>query len=580
MTAKGQPIQDGIESAANILRLCTGTKAPSLPPSTSSFAEHLNRAVQSGRDQGPKLRSAENARRMKASEKPTEVRSSPTEASPSKTHHSRPAPLLAQPSAPQPRPVPGTEPLRSQDQEKRSSGPAEGSPTSSDSRKNAPSTTLGPGAATSLTGPIVALGLNDAGNADRNSVDGVVQNGGGSAAPNLMELVTENLATLRDDTQSSPVQAASTQPDSKPVETFSLDHALSGPASELNTDKGVKNPEEAKQPAGIQSGLYAVGNDGKHGDKPTDASNASSAGTGPTSQRTYDVPAAQLERLPRSDGQTQIKSSADVLDHRANRPGTGHPAIGSLGAAQNQSLDASMTVAASSGSASGDNVSSDGGARREAHDSVQGGPVEAGEASARGSSESASQFAAFLASQPPSRAAASTDGAAQASGTSLAAENRGLLAREENPDSSVGRIVNSADLIRQAGRTEMRVDLRTDALGAVQLHATLERGRLDASIGVESSEAHGLLNSQLPALHQALADRNVPVEHVKVIDSSTGSQIMGQGAGSQSESDGFSRPQPNTPRWVSNRSQAETGASAESEMWAAEDQSRRLSVRA
>ncbi|GEM_PF-6323795 len=93
--------------------------------------------------------------------------------------------------------------------------------------------------------------------------------------------------------------------------------------------------------------------------------------------------------------------------------------------------------------------------------------------------------------------------------------------------------VNTAGLTQNGGKVEMRVDLTTEALGSVQLHAVMQDGRLGASIGVENRDAHTLLTSELPALQQSLLDKNVQIEHLSVLDSSLSGSGQKGGDGSQ-----------------------------------------------
>ncbi len=105
-----------------------------------------------------------------------------------------------------------------------------------------------------------------------------------------------------------------------------------------------------------------------------------------------------------------------------------------------------------------------------------------------------------------------------ASASNLAALEKAMAAEAPAAPTATG-MVNSAAIVENGGRIEMHVDLRMDALGAIQLHAVLQDGRLGASIGVDNREAHTLLNSELPALHQNLIEKNVQIEHLSVVDS-------------------------------------------------------------
>lgn len=93
-----------------------------------------------------------------------------------------------------------------------------------------------------------------------------------------------------------------------------------------------------------------------------------------------------------------------------------------------------------------------------------------------------------------------------------------LTAGIESPLPAAGGAVNSAAMIQAQGKTEMRVALKTDNLGPVELHAVLDAGRLGASISVVNHDAHTVLTNNLPALQQALSDQNLRIDHVSVLN--------------------------------------------------------------
>lgn len=105
-----------------------------------------------------------------------------------------------------------------------------------------------------------------------------------------------------------------------------------------------------------------------------------------------------------------------------------------------------------------------------------------------------------------------------------------------------GQLINSASLAAQFGHVEMRVDVRTETLGALEIHAVLESGRLGASINAEMPEARNALAAHLPALEQSLSDRNVHVEHILISNDSTSNGEAGGG------SDNHSQGNPDTPQ--------------------------------
>jgi hypothetical protein len=144
------------------------------------------------------------------------------------------------------------------------------------------------------------------------------------------------------------------------------------------------------------------------------------------------------------------------------------------------------------------------------------------------------------------------------------------------------RIVTSAGLYGGADHAEMRVQLRTEALGAMELRAFLQGDRVGAAIGVQTPEAHSLLVTELPALHQALANQNLSLANVSIVDSGgthgSSNETSGGQAGSGSSSDLEPRSSVGPIR---SGPQSANGANAnvEVETWYSDGLARRLSVR-
>jgi hypothetical protein len=89
--------------------------------------------------------------------------------------------------------------------------------------------------------------------------------------------------------------------------------------------------------------------------------------------------------------------------------------------------------------------------------------------------------------------------------------------------------------------SEMNVALRTEGLGAVQLRAHVTGDQLGAAITVERHDAHALLSADLPALHQALSDRQLRVENLSLLQGSSHAGAgVGNNAGRQQSQDGTS----------------------------------------
>lgn len=145
----------------------------------------------------------------------------------------------------------------------------------------------------------------------------------------------------------------------------------------------------------------------------------------------------------------------------------------------------------------------------------------------------------------------------------------------ETPVSLPQTTVSAASLLQSQARSEMRVAVQTESMGAVQLHAVLESGKLGASISVVSHEAHTLLNNELPALQQVLTDQNLRIDHLSVINAPMSSGA-GAGDGRNFQSGDYTRPQGRDLRWYS----AVTPAVRSADDIVIPGSTRRLSVRA
>ena len=141
----------------------------------------------------------------------------------------------------------------------------------------------------------------------------------------------------------------------------------------------------------------------------------------------------------------------------------------------------------------------------------------------------------------------------------------------------VGRVVNTATLNALQNGTEMRVQLRTDAFGAMDIRATLEGGKVGAAIGVESAEAHNALLGQLPALQQSLSEHRVQLDQISVVSNHEQS-ATNFGSGKQNgnpTTSGGHRQEPGEPERLS-----EPASQPVTETWQPETSRGRLSVRA
>ncbi|MGH9488409.1 MAG: flagellar hook-length control protein FliK [Terriglobales bacterium] len=78
----------------------------------------------------------------------------------------------------------------------------------------------------------------------------------------------------------------------------------------------------------------------------------------------------------------------------------------------------------------------------------------------------------------------------------------------------------------------MNVAVQTEALGTVQLHATMQNNLFGATLTVDRSDTQHFLSAQLPALVQTLSAKQVQVSSL---------QLQQQAGGGQNEA--FQNPQ-------------------------------------
>jgi flagellar hook-length control protein FliK len=90
-------------------------------------------------------------------------------------------------------------------------------------------------------------------------------------------------------------------------------------------------------------------------------------------------------------------------------------------------------------------------------------------------------------------------------------------------------VVNAAHIVDQPGQTEIRIEMQADSLGGIELRAHIAGDQIGASIAVEHHEAQLALASELPALHSALAEKNLRIETLSVTQGTFSSLSGGHG---------------------------------------------------
>jgi flagellar hook-length control protein FliK len=151
------------------------------------------------------------------------------------------------------------------------------------------------------------------------------------------------------------------------------------------------------------------------------------------------------------------------------------------------------------------------------------------------------------------------------------------LPSPEGTDVAVNHFVSNAKLVEAAGHSEMRIAMETEKLGAVELRAHMVGDEVGAAITVERRDAHAALAVELPALQQALSDKELRIEQVTLSHGSF-SSTAGDASGSTKQ-DEHSAPQAASRPWSmdAGRISSVFGTSQQSGIF---DSHGRLSVRA
>jgi flagellar hook-length control protein FliK len=120
----------------------------------------------------------------------------------------------------------------------------------------------------------------------------------------------------------------------------------------------------------------------------------------------------------------------------------------------------------------------------------------------------------------PTAAAATTPVPAQTASPGAqapAATSADLRAAQSLPGAAPNTpVVSAAHILNQSGQTEIRIEMQADSLGGVELRAHIAGDQIGASIAVEHHDAQMALAMDLPALHSALAEKNLRLESLTV----------------------------------------------------------------
>ena len=105
--------------------------------------------------------------------------------------------------------------------------------------------------------------------------------------------------------------------------------------------------------------------------------------------------------------------------------------------------------------------------------------------------------------------------------------------------------VQAARIIQSGSQLEMRVGLRTDAFGAVQVHATVSNKQVDLALGSERGDLRASLTSDLPNLQSSLQQHDLQLQQVRTLPQASAAQ-SGLFSGGGGQQQGFHHSAPRT----------------------------------
>jgi Flagellar hook-length control protein FliK len=100
-------------------------------------------------------------------------------------------------------------------------------------------------------------------------------------------------------------------------------------------------------------------------------------------------------------------------------------------------------------------------------------------------------------------------------------------------DHTAIHVANDTQLMQTATHSEIRIAMQTDKFGSIELHARVMGDEIGATIAVEKRDAHAALAAELPALQQALSEKQLRVDQVSLLHASLGSTAGDAGANAQ-----------------------------------------------
>jgi len=251
-------------------------------------------------------------------------------------------------------------------------------------------------------------------------------------------------------------------------------------------------------------------------------SNALQAELGETIVRVENKNRKQMQSLPTQAGQAQVQASKDSgqsIDEAAGRVDstdlpTASPTPSKTGEAQ--SAVASPDVVPADKRENPAQRKSD----RLVTEEQASGPGTNNAAEKKGAAPVSNGSALIVESNHPQPRAQST--AVPEPRTDVESSTRTSMLRADTHRAQATSLIESAQILRNLGKGEIRIALQTADAGQIKVHAFVHDGRLQADLAIERPELRNLVAADLPVLEKSLGQQNVHVTRISVVDTGTG----------------------------------------------------------
>jgi hypothetical protein len=90
------------------------------------------------------------------------------------------------------------------------------------------------------------------------------------------------------------------------------------------------------------------------------------------------------------------------------------------------------------------------------------------------------------------------------------------------PEPSGTAVVQTARLMESVGQSEMHIGMRTQAFGSVEVHTAFREAQLGLAVSSEKGDLRSFLQSDGPALQNALQQHDLRFENIRFLQTSTG----------------------------------------------------------